>query len=495
MAKLFLKPKHLLLGFLITTFCFLRFFHAIDWFSFNFDEEYQAFLAWSQFKDFHPIWIGVSASNFGFYLGPGFTYLNALLFKISSGDLAILAVFSPLLGIATTLSIYYITNKLFSKKAALFASVIYGFSALMNIFDRRFWNPTPIPIITIWLLFSLYQANKNPRWFTLTAALMAASLHVHLSLIAFWPLIIFSVLKNNKNIPFKTWLLSAGVYLLLVSPLIVFDLNHNYDNLLGPIRFLTAPKTSANSFQISTITGNFPMIWRGFSRIWFLSPNTTIQDEMGLGIHAIATPGNFYLSFLSASVLVWLFAKLKKTKEYRLLFFAIISVLLAYLIYPGATCEYFLLSFFTLFPIAAGLFFSQINLPISLLTLSIFVAVNSYAILTIDQTKYGLNARRKLIRETQTVIRNYPFSVEVAVTPTTAYPQYAGWCLMYRSLGSTPISCPADKSFGWILNDKPSDQKPRYQVILSEGDIYDPITPQEIEFQQGVYHAYLYLLP
>ncbi len=184
---------------LIVIISILRLWRVPDYFSFNFDEEYQASLAWEQVKDFHPIWIGVSASNVGYYLGPGFTYLNALLFRISSGDPVSLAWFSALFGLVTTGSVYYITRNLFNNKAATIAIIVYGGSAMINFFDRRFWNPTPIPFITIWPIYSLIKGRKNSQWYILSVLLAGLSLHIHLSLILLFPLIGISILLQFKN--------------------------------------------------------------------------------------------------------------------------------------------------------------------------------------------------------------------------------------------------------------------------------------------------------
>ncbi|MBA4319612.1 MAG: hypothetical protein C0412_14520 [Flavobacterium sp.] len=492
MAKPKQKLQMILLGLLIVFMCVLRLWKATSWFSFNFDEEYQAFLAWSQVLNFHPIWIGVSASNFGFYLGPAFTYLNALLFIISNGDLVSLAIFSPLLGILTSFSIYFIVSKIFSKKAAIFSTLIYGFSTLMNIFDRRFWNPTPIPFITVWLLFSLYKANKDSRWFVLTAVLIAASLHIHLSLIAFWPLVIFVVIRNVKKISLKTWILSVLSYILVVSPLIVFDVNHNYDNLLGPVRYIFTSKQATSSLSPTVVTGNFPIVWRAFSRVWYVRPYTTIQDEMALGVHGNTTPGFWPLSTLSFLILLWLFNKQRKDKNYRLLFFATLSILFAYLVYPGAACEYFLLGFFTLFTIVIGLFLSDLPVKLSIFITGVFIVINSHSVFTINQSKYGLNLRKELIRETITHIKDKPFSVEIVGPEKTEYPQYAGWCFMYRIYGRIPTSCQATSSFGWILNESPSIDTPIYRIVIAEDFKYQSVKEPQLIIQKGAYTIYIF---
>jgi|GEM_PF-1944979 len=47
---------------------FLRFYHLPARFIFGTDEEYQAHYAMTLVRDIHPIWIGVSAADTGFYL-------------------------------------------------------------------------------------------------------------------------------------------------------------------------------------------------------------------------------------------------------------------------------------------------------------------------------------------------------------------------------------------------------------------------------------------
>lgn len=492
MAKPKLNFTKVLIGILIVAFCALRLWNAVDWFSFNFDEEYQAFLAWSQVQNFHPIWIGVSASNFGFYLGPAFTYLNAILFKLSGGDLVSLAIFSPLLGIATSFSIYYITSKIFSKKAATFALLIYGFSALMNIFDRRFWNPTPIPFISVWLLYSLYKANKDSRWFILTAALMAISLHIHLSLVAFWPLVLFIVLKNIKKISLKSWLLSISAYLIIISPMIVFDISHNFDNLLGPVRYVFSSKEDGLSFDSSVISGNYRSIGTALSRFWFIKPYTTIQDEMLLGVHPGMTKGYWQLSVISTIILGWLFIKQKREKNLRILFFTTLSILAAFLFYPSPSCEYFLVSFFALFAIIVGLFLSQIPLRLSIILLGGYILINSFAVLTINQSRFGLTVRSQIISETMSVINDESFSVEIPEIGGSTYPQYAGWCFMYRIYGRLPIKCQANEYFGWILNENSSDQVPKYKIIIMEDREYvSELKPIEV-LQKGAFNIYIF---
>lgn len=489
MVKFKIKPLHFVTVLLFVLIIILRFWKATDWFSFNHDEEYQAFLAWSQVKDFHPIWIGVSSSNFGFYLGPAFTYLNALLFAISKGDLAILSIFSPALGILTIVSIYVVISQIFSQKAAIYSSLIYGLSPLLNLFDRRFWNPTPVPFLTIWFLFSIYKSQKDTRWFILTAAIMSTALHIHLSLVVLWPLIIFWLFKNFKKIKISTWILSVLVYCLIVSPLIVFDLVHNFDDLLGPIRYFLSPTKSQTVIGFSAIIGHSVALWQSLGRLLYLGQGSTVQDEMMLQTYRGLTRPHFLISLIFVIPLIWIVVKSKIDKKYVLLLISALSVTGAYLIYPASNCEYFLVSFFTLYTIIIGIFLSKIPQLIAYISIIVMAIFASLAIFTNLQSQYGLGIRKELIKEIQIKTSGQEIYVTARNKDGEFYFPQAGWCYLIRSMGTIPDSCPADQAFAWIYSTEVRGNKPKFHVIISDDPKYLLASTSSQLIKKGAYSA------
>lgn len=454
---------------LIIFLVILRFYKSVTWFSFNFDEEYQAHLAWAQVKDFHPIWIGVSASNFGFYLGPAFTYLNALLFWISKGDLSILAYFSSFFGVVTSLSLYYVSSKIFSKKVGLIATVLYGFSALIIYFDHRFWNPTPIAFITIWLLYSFYEAQRDARWFILSAVLMASGLHVHLSLLVYWPLFIYLIAGKIRKIALSTWVIAILSYVVVVSPLIVFDITHNFDDLLGPFRFIFGSHIGGSAFSISKLIFHFQNIFFSSARLFFLNLFTNIQEEHNLGAHGMMTIPNIFLKVLSFLIFLWFVLQSLHRKNYRILLYMTLSIMAFYVLYPQWGSEYYLLSYFPLFFIMSGIVFEIISPYILVPLLSLFIIYNSLVIFTTTQDKYGLTTRRSLINQIMTEINGQPFSLEVTGNDgRKTYMPYGGWRYLFKTYGNTPVGNGADEYFGWIYPDEKTNQEPLFNVIIAE---------------------------
>jgi len=219
--KKYINFSNFLLFLLVGILIFSRFYQIEKFFYFGVDEEYQALLAWSQIKNFHITWIGVSASNIGYYLGPGLTYLGAILLWLSRGNPIIsFAYFASFIGIATALSLYFITLKLYNFKTALISLFLYTFSPFAFYYDRRYW-PIAIPLIALWLFYSLIQSFKNSRWLFLTAFLIGISYHIHITLWLFWPLIFFTfgVLYFNKKINISFIIYSIFIFIFTTLPL------------------------------------------------------------------------------------------------------------------------------------------------------------------------------------------------------------------------------------------------------------------------------------
>lgn len=462
-----LIKKHIVVVLIFVLIAFLRFWKVAELFNFTFSEEMQAVMAWEQIKNFHLIWIGVSAANINYYLGPGFTYLNAILFFFSKGDPVILAYFSALLGFITVISLYYIVNNLFSKNVAIFSSIIYGCSTLINLHDRRFWNPTPIPFITLWFIFSLIKAKQNTNWYIVTSVLVGLIFHTHLSLLLLIIPAFFSVLQNIKKIKFTTWAAMIFCYLIITSPLIVFDFVHNFDNLLMPYRTLIGErKTALFGFSVENIISHIKELLSTLGRILFIRLKTNPHDEVVLESHLNKTPGNLILSFVSLISLSWFFLK-NRRQGFQILFISLSVIMIAFILYPSYNPEYYLMSFITLMSIVLGFWISSLPRTVSLGLVVIFVVANILTTITLSD-KYGLITRKKLIKQTMTAIKDQSFSLETEGALDSKQFTYAGWRYLFKSYGKTPAQSNVDQVLGWIYPDEISQQKPKLKVVVSD---------------------------
>lgn len=489
-----IKNNKLLIIFFMAS-AVLRLWKAPEFFSFNFDEEYQASMAWEQVKDFHPIWIGVSASNIEYYLGPGFTYLNAVLFKISNGDPIILAWFSSILGLVTTGSIYYTVKELFGKKPALIAMTIYGASSFLNFFDRRFWNPTPIPIITVWLLYSLIKGHKDSRWYLVTIALYATFFHVHLSLMLFVPIIVVILFLDRKKIRLKKWLSMAIIFYSITLPLLVFDFVHNFDNMLGPVKYLFDKDSGAQATSMATINSHIYTMLSGLGKIWFMKLGTTIQDEHCLSSHCFISEPPWFLILFSLMIL-GLFIRTalqKKDRKHLVLLVGILTYTAVFIFYSGHSAEYFLLACYVMLSVAFGIVLSKLPVKIYISILIVFIITSGIQIYSSKQEQYGLMTRKQLVQKIMPYIEGNTFELETYGTDPRRYHSYGGWRFLFKVYGETPVRSFADEAFGWIYPDELQGVEPKYRIVITDTM---PYTTKEIPLQTfsgGAYHGYLFL--
>ena len=493
MRKVGPKLLLLLISLLFTYILFIRFYRAVDFFSFNFDEEYQAWLAWMQVVDFHFIWIGVGASGLKYYLGPGFVYLNALLFKLSGGDPVILAYFSPLVGVATLVSIFFVVKTFLGKRAGVFAAIMYGGSAYINYFDRRFWNPLPIPILTVWLVFSLLKAKTNPKWMILAIGLMALSYHVHLSLWIFWPILAWQLLSIRKNLKPVTIVAMVMVFLGITSPLLVFDFVHNFDNILAPFKFILNIGGLSHTPLYMLFWQHLQSLWNVLGKVWVLNWYSNLQEEQYLGAHVnLATIASPILNLLSLLILLSVFYKYLNKPLVRLIALAMGIYFVAYVFYPGEVLEHFLLGFIGLEAVVIGIFVSRLPTGLGVLITFLFLFVNTGTVLTSNQAKYGLTARRNLINKTMQALDNSNFDLKIVGNDPRIYSPYGGWRYLFQSYGKLPTTSEADESFGWIYGIKPAPSKPTYGVVIAEARRLSTKFTPKVQFQDGAFSAYIF---
>jgi len=472
----------------------LRLWKVPEFFSFNFDEEYQASMAWEQVKDFHPIWIGVSASNIEYYLGPGFTYLNAFLFKLSNGDPVILAWFSSILGLVTTGSIYYTVKELFGKKPALIAMTIYGASAFLIFFDRRFWNPTPIPIITIWLIYSLIQGHKDSRWYLLTITLYAAFYHVHLSLMLFVPIIAAVLFFDRKKIQWKKWLGMASIFYTITLPLLVFDFVHNFDNMLGPVKYLFDKGSGAQATTLTSINAHVQTMLNALGKIWFMRLGTTIQDEHCLSSHCFISEPPWIL-VLASLIILGLFIRTAiqiHDRKHLILLSGIITYAAVFTFYSGYAAEYFLLAWYVMISISFGIVLSKLPVKMFIPILAVFIIANGALIQSSKQEQYGLMTRKQLVQEIMPHIGNKAFELETYGTDPRRYHSYGGWRFLFKAYGETPVRSFADEAFGWIYPDELTGKEPVYRVVVTDTMQYTSDEKPIETFKSGAYYGYVF---
>lgn len=488
------KPTLILLVILsIAVILFLRLYRVVDLYIFGIDEEVIFFHAWEQVKDFHPIWVGVSVFQANYYLGPGLIYLTALLLKLSGGGLAILAYSAAVLGLLTTALVYYCGQTITgSRKVAFIAAVLYGGSAWINFFDRLYWNPSFIPLLTILTLYALAKLPQDKRYIILLGILYGAYLHVHISLCILAPIIGIAILKHVRTIPKKYFFLAILGYMVVTSPLMVFDYYHGYDNLLMPYRMISKDaKISLPRDPTNTKMSHAKVLFEALGRFWYLAPPKSTPSNRCESIvcgQSVQTA----LSLGSILLIGMALVKAKRTYTHMVLWSAGWIYVLGFIVFPGYPMEYYLTGLCIVLPFLFAQPLSHLNKYVLYIVLAAFLTTNVYAVTQSNQDEHGLTVRKELVSDTIRELHDAPYTLETDLRDGMTYNNYGGWRYAFGIYGYAPVSSFADPVYGWIYKNELRAEKPRYRVVVSDAKEYKASTKSLFRFTKGVYHSYIF---
>lgn len=475
-----LTKQNIIIFLILVISAFLRFYNLPNSFVFAGDEEHQAILAQSIVKDFHIIWVGVNAAHTGFYLGPYWAYFTAFWLALSKGDPLISGYVSSAIGVLTTLLIILTGSTLFNKKVGLLAGLAFATLPLMVFFDQKYWNPTPIPFLSILMFLSLSKLKKNPNWAILFAASYGLVFHTHLSL---FPLIFIAtiwVVREKIKLPKKIILLSLTTFLLMVAPLMIFDYFHKGTNILTPLRFKEISSDYRNKINPSH---HFRSLFQTLGRIWYLKPFGNNSDELITSCTNASRIGNpdvsgyserfnppLWLSLLGFSALI-LFLLNQSTwqkENSRLLSFIMLTLIVFFLLFPGGAFEYYLLGLFPLLLFLPGILSDHFKKIGILLVLGMATAsiLGIFTVLT-NNFPFGLETKRSLIRQIAKIIEDEPFELK----QTGLCHFYEGWRYLFVLEGIRPERSQSDEGLGWLYQNEITKNSTRYTIILSESRI------------------------
>lgn len=224
---------------------------------FEIDQEFLAGEAWNFLKLGKTTLIGAHTSVGGIYIGPFYTYFITLIMFITRFNPQTINLISAIWATLTTISLYFIGRKLFSQEvgmiAGILAAISIGYLSLIDI------PPLVIPLGLVSLLtfYSLSQWQQDRRFFIVSVVLAGIGFHLHftgLYLLGFIALWMFMA----KFKPTRSELITTALIILFfLSPLIAFDLRHNFLNSRNFITFLLT--TNSLKIIIASIFHSFQL--------------------------------------------------------------------------------------------------------------------------------------------------------------------------------------------------------------------------------------------
>jgi len=230
------KIEFALLFLILSTAAFLRLWRIADFMTFLGDEGRDVIVVKNLLTRGDLIFIGPTTSVGNMYLGPLYYYLMAPFLALWRLDPVGPAVMVTLIGIATVFLVYLAGRLFFAKEVGLFASALYAISPIPIIYSRSSWNPNPMPFFALLIVLFLYLMikSRNYWWLVGIGGSLAFAVQMHYLGVLLIPLVaiiwLAILVKNVKQrLPLKKFFLStlASILLfsILMSPLLIFDLN------------------------------------------------------------------------------------------------------------------------------------------------------------------------------------------------------------------------------------------------------------------------------
>ncbi len=185
--------------------------------------------------------VGIASSRPWLHQGPFWTYLLAPVLWVFNFDPVSGAYITIFLGVLSVFGIYLLGSALFSKKVGLISSLLYTTSPLTVFYMRFPYHTSPIPILTIAFVFSLYKIIQNRIiYIPLSVFLLSILYNFEIATIVLGIILIgvlgYKLFKKsihlNEILNKKILSLSIIAAILPLLPMILYDVKNGFPQTL-----------------------------------------------------------------------------------------------------------------------------------------------------------------------------------------------------------------------------------------------------------------------
>ena len=310
------ERKHVLILIVLGIATFLRFYNVANTVQFLGDQGRDALIVSRIFRELDFVFIGPVTSVGNMYLGPLYYYFMVpflwLTYPSPMGPVYAIA----LLGVVTVFLMYHLGKKFLSERVALIAATLFGLSAVVAQNTRFSWNPNPAPFVSLLLMYFTFKALQNVKYWIAVVVCFAVLIQLHymtlLAGAAFWLVWLyqlFTKIKEKKPLKkmFTATTVGVLIFLLSLTPLVLFDIKHDGLNKKAFINILTKEETFAkNEHEAPTVLASTLINIRSRAKL--------ILTDLSVGEH-----DSSFDTFIAFSLIAVLFyIVIRKFKKGRL---------------------------------------------------------------------------------------------------------------------------------------------------------------------------------
>jgi 4-amino-4-deoxy-L-arabinose transferase-like glycosyltransferase len=246
--------------------------------------------------------LGPKTSIMSIYNGPIYYYLISPVLYLSGLNPLSVSYFMVCLWLGAIFLTHILGKEIFSRRAGALAALLFSLWPIAIEYSRPSFNSFPTPFFAaLFLLGVLYFSKYHRRWGIILAGLCSGvlmQLHYFNFFLIFFSLIF---LFYRKKFNLKLLLLFAFCALATFSPMIVFELRHNFFNLRTLFSSLASGGVGDFTWQVHYAIAFFPLafvalgrllefIWRkaevlgialSFLMVFFFASNIDLQRNHG----------------------------------------------------------------------------------------------------------------------------------------------------------------------------------------------------------------------
>lgn len=429
----------------------LRIYKIEELFYFSFDEEVPAFVGRKliEFGDFSLLG---GVTPFGFHLAPYFYWFLAILLFFGQLNPIIWGYAGAAIATVTTVMMFLVGKEFFGKRVGFLAASFWTFSYLANIYDRHFWALYWGPLVSLMVIYCLYKIVKgNQNFAYLLGAVLALAIHADPSNLIFLALAV--IIWIFYKIPIrKSTIFAVLIIILSFTPIIVFDLTHNFANTKPLIKYLSQGRSHpANNPQ--GFIGNSLYFPRVFTRlIYSFSDNQIAKNYSYCPNYAYGKLKNVPVIFIIVTSLVllsFLMRSFNAPFQFKIISLLIVvyffGIQLFGTVFKSDIFEHYITGFFGIFLLILAYFVAKLPKKIWLIFLAGFIIFNLQKLFW-AQNSMGLTYKRQAIEYTMQRIGDREFSLD---SLSTCW-RYGGYRYLFIVFGREPTKSYVDPNLAHL---------------------------------------------
>lgn len=240
---------------------FMRLYRIDEYMTFLGDEGRDAIIVRNLLVNADPILIGPGTSIGNMYLGPLYYYLIAPFLFLANFSPVGPSVMVALFGVATIFLVWLTAREWFGSIAGIVASLLYAVAPVVITYNRSSWNPNIMPFFSLLCIYAVWRIWKKHEfiWLPVLGISYAFVLQSHYLGLLLGPvlalyLVVTSLslrtkkqdLRSSQKYFWKYAFLGLALFLLLMSPLVIFDARHGWMNFSAIEKFFTERQTTVS---------------------------------------------------------------------------------------------------------------------------------------------------------------------------------------------------------------------------------------------------------